>query len=209
MRKIVPRRIWLDQSHIWSCAPDLRHRPSSCPPPFFNRRPMTSDASIELTGERPAGNRQSHGSSCDRHVPVAHLSVLLRQPPIDRASRRRRYQNPLFPVATSLCDVAHFFPISMGLRCECLAHNVRLTCTANSNPKENDHAVDLKGASDALTQKSQRTAGEAQKNAENKKQAEALKRVPAGAATALRRRSSWPEKDRPESAEPRQCARLW
>jgi len=46
---------------------------------------MTSDASIELTGERPAGNRQSHGSSCDRHVPVAHLLVLLPQPPIDRA----------------------------------------------------------------------------------------------------------------------------
>jgi hypothetical protein len=46
--------------------------------PFLNRRPMTSDASIELTGERPARNRQSHGSSCDCRVPVAHLLVALR-----------------------------------------------------------------------------------------------------------------------------------
>jgi len=67
---------------------ELRAGPASqtvkLPAFFFNRRPMTSDASIELTGERPAGNRQSHGSSCDRHVPVAHFLVLLRQPPIDR-----------------------------------------------------------------------------------------------------------------------------
>jgi hypothetical protein len=79
---------------------ELRAGPASqtvkLPASYFNRRPMTSDASIELTGERPTGNRQSHGSSCDRHVPVAHLLVLLRQPPIDRPDRRRRYQNPHF-----------------------------------------------------------------------------------------------------------------
>lgn len=142
MQKIVPRRIWLDQSHIWSRAPDL-HRPASqtvkLPASFFNRRPVTSDASIELTGERPSRNRQSHGSSCDRRMPVAHVLVLLQQPPIDRARSASPLPKSPFSVATSLCDVAHFFPISMGLRCECLAHNVRLTCTANSNPKENDH----------------------------------------------------------------------
>ena len=48
---------------------------------------------------------------------------------IDRARSRRRYQNPLFPLETSLCDVAHFFPMATWLRCECLARNVRLTCT--------------------------------------------------------------------------------
>jgi hypothetical protein len=38
------------------------------------------DASIDLTEERPAGHRQSHGSSCDCRVPVAHLLIVLRQP---------------------------------------------------------------------------------------------------------------------------------
>src|SRR5262249_5957965 len=55
------------------------------------------------------------------------------------SGRRRRYQNPPFSVATILCDVGHFFPVATRLPCGRLAHNVRLTCTANSNPKENDH----------------------------------------------------------------------
>ena len=53
---------------------------------------------------------------------------------------------------------------------------MRLTCTANLTQWRMIMAVDLKGASDALTQKSQLDQLEqAQKNAENKKQAEALK----------------------------------
>jgi hypothetical protein len=39
---------------------------------FLNRRQMTSDASIELTGESPARNRQGHGNPCDLRAPVAH-----------------------------------------------------------------------------------------------------------------------------------------
>jgi len=35
---------------------------------------MTFKASIGLTVERPARNRQSHGSSCRRRVPVTHLA---------------------------------------------------------------------------------------------------------------------------------------
>jgi len=57
---------------------------------------MTSDASIELTGERPAGNRQSHGSSCDPHVPVAICWFCWDSRRLTGPGRRRRDQNPLF-----------------------------------------------------------------------------------------------------------------
>ena len=168
MRKIVPRRNWRDQSHIWSRAPDPRRRSSSCPHPFLNRRPMTSDASIELTGERPARNRQSHGSSGDCRAPVAHsVGPRCNSRRLTEPGRRRRYQNPLFRVATSLCDVTHFFPMATRLPCGRLARDVRLTCTANSNPKENDHE-DLKGASDALTQRRSGIAGAGEKEAAGK-----------------------------------------
>ena len=43
---------------------------------------------------------------------------------------------------------------------------------------------------------------QAKKDAENKKQCRSPEDVQRGAAAALRRRSSWPEKDRPESAGP-------
>jgi hypothetical protein len=69
-------------------------------------------------------------------APVAHLLVLLRQPPIDRARSASPLPKSPFFVATTLCDVAHFFPISMGLRCECPAHNVRRTCKATRTQGE-------------------------------------------------------------------------
>src|SRR4029079_3952127 len=71
--------------------------------PFFNRRPMTSEASIELTGERPARNRQSHGCSSDRGVPVVPLLVALRASDDCRASRCRRSQTRPLSVSTRLC----------------------------------------------------------------------------------------------------------
>ena len=67
-----------------------------------------------------------------------------------------------FSVAKTLCDVAHFFPISMGLRCECLAHHVRLTRTANLNPKENDHGCGSSRRKRANTKQSQQDASAAE-----------------------------------------------
>ena len=77
-----------------------------------------------LTGERPERNRQSQGNACDCRVPVAHLLVALRQRRLTEPGRRRHCQI-LFPAATSLCDLAHFFPVATRLPCGCLARNVR------------------------------------------------------------------------------------
>jgi hypothetical protein len=53
---------------------------------------------------------------------------------------------------------------------------MRLTCTANSNLKENIMAIDLQGASQQLTNQAQLDKLEqAKKDAENKKQADALR----------------------------------
>ena len=41
-------------------------------------------------------NWQSHGNACDCRVPVAHLLVALRQPPIDRAPSASTLPNPFF-----------------------------------------------------------------------------------------------------------------
>jgi len=66
------------------------------PTSLFQPAATTFDTSIELTGETPAGNRQSRGSSCDRHVPVAHLLVLLRVSTDDRACSASPPPKPAF-----------------------------------------------------------------------------------------------------------------
>jgi hypothetical protein len=59
-------------NRTFGAAPRIRVVDRQLPASFLNRRQMTSDASIELTGERPARNRQSHGNSGDCRAPVAH-----------------------------------------------------------------------------------------------------------------------------------------
>jgi hypothetical protein len=94
-----------------------------------------------------------------------------------RSSRRRRYQNPVFQVATSLGDAHHFFPVATRLPCGRSAAMVRPDASANSNPRRTImNGVDgTTGAQSALSaQQKDNSVENLQKQVENKKFTDAL-----------------------------------
>jgi hypothetical protein len=96
-----------------------------------------------------------------------------------------------FSVATILCDVSHFFPVATRLPCGRLADNVRLTCTANSNPKENDHGSSKRQRSEHAASAAglSAAAGTERRRQETGRRAEG---VPAGAArTPVKTGQEW------------------
>jgi hypothetical protein len=96
------------------------------------RAARRSDASNELTGEKPPGKAwQLARLSCDGCAFVGSLCNSL----ADRRARSK--QIPVFRVGGA--DTKSRFPVATGLPCGGLACKVRLTCTANSNPQEKDH----------------------------------------------------------------------
>jgi hypothetical protein len=76
---------------------------------FLNQRPTMSEHRSMPTGERLERNRQSHGNSCDCRVPVAHLLVALRQPPMDRARPASTLPNPFFRRRRAYVTLLTFF----------------------------------------------------------------------------------------------------
>src|ERR1700733_5451591 len=118
---------------------------------------------------------------------------------------------PSFPQRRSYVTWVTFFRWQRGYLVDASSPNVRLTCRANSNPKENDHGYrsSRRQPADhaAIAAGLSAAAGSERRKQETGRRAEG---VPAGAARTpvknlnRRRRSSWPEKDRPRigSAKP-------
>src|SRR6516225_3594552 len=70
---------------------------------------------IDRADRRKTGQKSAkHGSSCDCRVPVAHLLVALRQPPIDRARSASTLPNPFFRRRRAYVTLLTFFRWQRG-----------------------------------------------------------------------------------------------